>query len=143
MSITLSIDLLFLVFFHDFDNLQHSRLGPSKVNKESSWQKKLVFNFRENETNTVFVMDIPKKCYLLLFMKYIHFRKNLIHNFFFVLSSVSFVPLVRLKDYMHVSYWNHFKPFSVPAIFIHFSLEKNKQPLLAIFHKVNIQITIF
>ena len=56
MSITLSIDLLFLVFFHDFDNLQHSRLGPSKVNKESSWQKKNWFLISEKTKQTLFLL---------------------------------------------------------------------------------------
>ena len=67
---------------------------------------------------------LVSQLHLLSFTKYIHFGKNPICKFFYVLSSVSFVALVRLKEYI-VSYWNHFKPFSVPAIFVHFSLDKN------------------
>ena len=37
---------------------------------------------------------------MLSFTKNIHFGKNPICKFFFVLSSVSFVPLLRLKEYM-------------------------------------------
>ena len=49
-----------------------------------------------------YVISITKQCYLLSFThtKYTHFGKNLIHKVFLVLSSVSFVPLVRFNEYM-------------------------------------------
>ena len=43
---------------------------------------------------------LVSQLHLLLFTKYTHFGKNPICKFFFVLSSVSFVPLLRLKEYM-------------------------------------------
>ena len=107
-------------------------------------KKKLVFNFRGNETKHCFLVWTYQNnvtCSLIYEVQPF-WKKNLIHKFFFVLSSVSFVPLVRFLG-IHVSYLNYFKSFSVPAIFTHFSLDKNKQPLLAISHKVNFQITIF
>ena len=42
-------------------------------------------------------------------MKYIHFAKNIIHRFFFVLSFVSFkFPLVRFKEYMLLKLFSTF-----------------------------------
>ena len=38
---------------------------------------------------------------------------------------------------------NHFKSYSMPAIFTHFSLDKNKQPLFAISRKPPFRLLLF
>ena len=39
--------LFFLVFFHDFGNLQHSSLGPQKIKKGAKQTKKNWFSISE------------------------------------------------------------------------------------------------
>ena len=90
------------------------------------------------EGNALYVMSITKQLLALIYE--VHpFWKKFLSVICHLLQFCSSGEILGI----HVSYLNHFKSFSIPAIFAHFSLDKNKQPLLAISHKVNFQITIF
>ena len=66
-----------LINFHDFDHLQHSSLGPLKSKQGVELiKKKLVFNFRENETKHSFCYGHTKIMLLALIYEVHPFQKN-------------------------------------------------------------------
>ena len=96
------------------------------------------------EGYALYVMSITKQLLALIYEVHPFWKKFLSVSSSLCCHLLQFCSSGEILG-IHVSYLNHFKSFSIPAtcIFTHFSLDKNKQPLLAISHKVNFQITIF